>query len=1017
VPEETPRKKRSLPRRLFVWLGVPVALLALTLFVLTRPAVLGPLLEAGLGAAGFGPASLRVERLDAAGLALTDVRIGPKTDFEAAAASVDLDWFALLTKGLAGIERVSLEKARLRAAVAGDGELDLPFADKLEAGGGENAPLAPESWPSVHLDDARILLDTPRGEFQAAINGRIGGDGGGAYGGFTEVTVFAAEAPERNLSGLLVLLRERSGGLSARFNLSPTDEPIAPNLDISLVSLSAIAYPDGELDATGTVELNRLAWEGLDLADGWLEVKLRQGAGETDLGGDIRLEIGQLASAGGEAKALWEGLPQGAQDVLTIESVRGYTEAILGALDALLSGTQVDADAEFRLAENGERLTVTLVEPLILEAPAQEAPVKLTLSGIAGEDHLTLVSRDSGTAYDLGTALELRLEGEGLAPASARLAGQLEFVKPVDGPPVLQTADLREARFEMDPWPMNGGLFAIPELSVSGRGRPRDLRGEMRAELEVTGIAFPFLELIGSRVEFDGNYVWAGYDFQVTLPTDRCAKIDAERITFADFRFSPDGGPVRLCPHTDGSALVHLPPLEDGSGQVLTFAASVPEAGLRITDGTPRSPPLTVGGKLPDADLKVRYALDLGTWVLDLATAGGGFYVEPGPVRLGPFSASGHLEGGVAGLTGGEVALGEIRISDPASFQRFADVILKGSARIEDEAVRLDATADMAGRRLVTASGRHELTTGRGTLRAKSGRLAFTPEGLQPQTLFPVLRGLTADVAGFLAADARFGWTQRGFTSSGRFEVQDLEFLTPFAAIRGFDTDVTLSSLAPLLTKGMQHADIGRIELPVPLVDGALDYALEPGGILAVQTAEWPFLGGTLKLDEDRFSLFEPDGEDAVLAAEEIELEQLLAIADLDGLDGRGRLSGRLPVRLADGRVLIEGGRLSGIGEGTLSYRSPAAEAASSQGGASASLLFQALDNFHWNELELTVDGDLYGDLEVGFTVGGKNPQLYDGYPFRIRISTEGALVELLQSGTVGFRLRELLDEAEAAGP
>ena len=875
-----------------------------------------------------------------------------------------------------------------------------------------------ESWPRFHLSDVRLLLETPQGPFDVIAEGSIGGDGAGGYGGLPAIYVEPRGKPERRLEGVTVLVKERTGGLSARVLFSPVgDEPLADNLKINGMNLAAYLDRHGELTVGGGIDAEHLGFAQAQLSQVWFEFRAVRPAGSSDLDGTLRFDIGRMAGKGGEAKALWEGLPSGARDVLTIDSVKGYTEALLGALDALLSGARAQGAAAFTLAEAGERLQVTLEEPLRLEAPKDARPVALTLEGTGPGPHFQVERGDGGTRFDLEAQSALSIDGEGLAPATAKLDGEFAILQSADGGLRLHEIDLREARFEMDPWPMNGGLFAIPEIRATGSGRPRALEGDITADLEVTGLAFPFLDLVGSTVRFAGRYAWAGHDFQVRLNPEDCAAIDAERITFAGFRFSPEGGPVRLCPHSDESAFAHLPPDDPETGPWLAFAASVPEAGIRVTEEAQRSPPLRIGGRLPRADLKMRYGLDLGTWVLDLETAGGNLYAEPGPVALGPLKAVGHLEGAGEALTGGKIELAQVEISDPTKAPRFATVALQGTARVEEGKILLDAGAQMAGRQLVSASGEHRIADGRGRLNAKSGRIAFAPDGLQPQTLFPILRGLTADVAGLIEADARFGWSPRGFTSGGHFAIDGLEFLTPFAAILGFSTDVELKSLAPLLTKGPQHAEVARIDLPVPLENGVLDFALEPGGILAVEKAQWPFLGGMLRLERDSFSLFDPSGENAVLAAENIDLAALITVANMQGLSGSGRLSGRLPVRLADGRILIEGGILEGIGEGTLSYRGQTAQAASAQGGASTSLLFQALDNFHWNELAVRLDGDLYGKLVLGFTVGGKNPNLYDGYPFRIRISTEGALMELLRSSTVGFRLRDMLDEAEKAAP
>ena len=108
---------------------------------------------------------------------------------------------------------------------------------------------------------------------------------------------------------------------------------------------------------------------------------------------------------------------------------------------------------------------------------------------------------------------------------------------------------------------------------------------------------------------------------------------------------------------------------------------------------------------------------------------------------------------------------------------------------------------------------------------------------------------------------------------------------------------------------------------------------------------------------------------------------------------------------------MIEGGELAATGPGWLRYRSDQVPAALQAGGENVSLLLQALENFRYEALRITLDGRTDAEMDIGLHVEGANPDLYDGYPIEFNLDLEGELANVLRSGLATYTIPERIRE------
>jgi hypothetical protein len=139
-------------------------------------------------------------------------------------------------------------------------------------------------------------------------------------------------------------------------------------------------------------------------------------------------------------------------------------------------------------------------------------------------------------------------------------------------------------------------------------------------------------------------------------------------------------------------------------------------------------------------------------------------------------------------------------------------------------------------------------------------------------------------------------------------------------------------------------------------------------------------------------------------------LAALIKLMDLKDLAIESTITGTLPLVIENGVPAVRGGRLTDDGKGgVIRYQSQQAAALFSSGGPSASLAIKALNDFRFKSAAITVDGDLTGDLNLGFHISGFNPKLYDGYPIEFNLSVNGQLGQLVRAASASMNIpREL---------
>ncbi|WP_196139912.1 YdbH domain-containing protein [Aliikangiella sp. G2MR2-5] len=144
-------------------------------------------------------------------------------------------------------------------------------------------------------------------------------------------------------------------------------------------------------------------------------------------------------------------------------------------------------------------------------------------------------------------------------------------------------------------------------------------------------------------------------------------------------------------------------------------------------------------------------------------------------------------------------------------------------------------------------------------------------------------------------------------------------------------------------------------------------------------------IANQISLDSDGF-------DSSQILLNKLSLTELIFFLGLETLYGEGELDFELPLKQKGDAIVIENGLFKSKGDGIIKYDT------GQDLSGSQNIAFKALQNFHYNEL----DGTLNYNNETGYLIKihllGSNPDLYDGRAVDFTFNIQGKLPGLFRS-------------------
>lgn len=1011
-------------RRWALAVGVGLAVAVAAAWLERRP-IARHFVDDSLATAGVA-ARYRLVDLGPGRQRLTDVVIG-----DPAHPDLVADWIETETSfGLGGpvLTGVRVGRLRVRGRLA-NGRLSLGAIDRLlPASGGKSAGL-----PRVALAvaDARLRLETPAGVVGVALAGRGRLDDGFAGQAALVGPLLASGGCTLAGGRAVIRVRVRRGAVALT-------GPVAG--DRLACGATRLANPRLALDAL--VDPAASTWRGkAQLAAGALldphaQAASLAGAVSFDgrpgaTAGTITLAAGQVAAGGGSA----------ARVVADGRFVVGGQSRFDGSL--AVAGASVDSGALLALRRRARGVAGTPIAPLAMRAAGA---VDAAAHALAGSVEVHLAGGPGGVSGAIGRGVASSPGGATLRfDGTATLAGAIDgSVSAAGGGLPTLAATLRRGSaaaavtgvLTVEPYRAGDAALTLAPASFAV-GRDGSLR--VATVATVTG---PLGGGGGGAVE--------GLRLPLALRRDArggvrigeaCTPVAARRLTTGGLRM--EAVRLSLCPL--GGALVRID-------------RGIVSGGMRL--GATR-----LAGRLGDSPL----AVAAGDATLTIATRG--FALDGVAVSLGSAErqtrvAAASLRGtltaaGAAGAfagAGGRIGAVPLALSEAAGRWSFADGALDvtGALTVADAQVaaaacppvaaqtaanqppprfcpllardvvlrladgRIAATATLAepttGTRVAGLSLAHDLGTGAGSADLAIDALSFH-KGFQPDLLTPLTKGVVADVAGTIDGRGHIAWSDAGLTSRGRFATAGTDLAAAFGPVTGIAGAIDFIDLLGLVSAAGQQLTVASINPGIAVEKGVVRFHTEAGPKVAVESARWPFAGGTLTLDPTLLDFAAPAERHLTFRLDGVAADRFLQQFDFRNLAATGVFDGALPMIFDARGGRIEGGRLTvREGGGTIAY---VGDLSQKDLGFWGNLAFQALKSLRYRSLGIAMDGPLDGEMVTDVRFAGVSQgegarsnfliRRLQRLPFVFNVRITAPFRELVQTGTSFSDPRDLL--------
>jgi hypothetical protein len=311
----------------------------------------------------------------------------------------------------------------------------------------------------------------------------------------------------------------------------------------------------------------------------------------------------------------------------------------------------------------------------------------------------------------------------------------------------------------------------------------------------------------------------------------------------------------------------------------------------------------------------------------------------------------------------------------------------------------------------LTLRGAHDPARGGGRADLTLAPLVLETGKLRPSDVLPRLAPLLKSADGSLGATGELRWSGFDLTGFVDLGVRDLTLRTPAALLERVNAALRIEGPWPPRMAPGQLVSMARLDFGLELTNGLVSTGVREDGVLQIESAEWEFAGGTIRSGGTLDLTAEEQG--IFLTVRDVDLAALLALVNLEGLSGTGRLDGVLPLTLGGSSIEIRDAVLAAPPEGGwIRYRPEGgATAVASAAGAAFDDLLEALRNFRYERLQLTLNGDTEGDVIVAVSLLGANPEHRDGQPYEFNLSVDGRLADLVRQSGAAYRIPAQIEQ------
>lgn len=226
------------------------------------------------------------------------------------------------------------------------------------------------------------------------------------------------------------------------------------------------------------------------------------------------------------------------------------------------------------------------------------------------------------------------------------------------------------------------------------------------------------------------------------------------------------------------------------------------------------------------------------------------------------------------------------------------------------------------------------------------------------------------------------------------------------------NSETTILNDGSLVDKG--NIQLKKVTTGIEIAEISSGYTFRhsrKGDLLSLDDPTAQLLQGNIAMSDFEF---DPDAPsfNSMVTVEEMDLGEILKLERQQGLSGEGKLSGNFPLQYQQGELTIADGTLKGLEPGgKILFQPTAAVQAYAAANVGLKMAIEALQNFHYDTLEIQLNYQADGTALLKTRLKGNNPEWNDGHPVDFTINIEENIPKLMKTIQFADKLTKTIEK------
>ncbi len=408
-----------------------------------------------------------------------------------------------------------------------------------------------------------------------------------------------------------------------------------------------------------------------------------------------------------------------------------------------------------------------------------------------------------------------------------------------------------------------------------------------------------------------------------------------------------------------------------------------------------------------------------GVWALEASSATidtPEIHIDDGRLRAEPAILTMQSARGAPALTDaqGTLAIRGVKVVHPRGTVPLSDWRIR--FRADRSTANAEIEAKLRSHPIVAAAVvQHEWEFRRGTIHLTASPVTFDRTAFRLQQVMSPWHYPFDVTGGTLSASLDLLWGPDSDQPDHPVRLRSGSGEVSLDRISGQYRDIPITGMSGTLALRTEGGDRFTMVRPAKVTVQSVNPGVEVKNVAMTVDAEWnrteelptveirefvcEILGGTITSQGTRAQLGRPPHVFTMLV-KQVDLQRVLSLEQQQGLEGSGILDGAIPMIVSARGVAVKDGQFSARPPGgVIRYRTSSdTSKAVSRANASMDVVLQALNNFHYNVLQVGAQYAEDGTLNLAARLEGRNPDLKQSPPFHFNLTVQENVPALLKS-------------------